>query len=547
MIKKIVILGGGFAGWYAAGSLQHCLPDIDITVIDSQQHPQLGVGEATGFDAPLNFRRLMGLENDHEFMRRTGAIYKFGIEAHNFWKDDTTHYYNKFHNLKISSLTQFFNNFEYPEFCEPWSEKPGDVGTVDTWLALNSSRKKSYKDFVEETGDVSQFVANPWAPYTDASKGDGRFVLRNVDGWSYLFDAERTSAYFKEVVLARNKGNVSHISSPLQQVIQDDTTGDVVGLILENQQQVDADLFIDCTGFNRALVSKVNNSWVDAGEEFNHAAWAAPTGYTDPARELSGATQFFGQDWGWRFRIRLYHRIGNGYIFNPTMVDPDTIRNEFINAIGGEHKLLADPKLIKWRPGQYKQPWQHRVIPLGISGGLIDPFDSPTFDIQSRSLEQLIRMIKTDQLDQIEYNKMYDLVSQERDLRLMLSFGLSQRSGEWWESRRRIAKRDNYVEKLRQVIMRERKDLEQRLPWHWHHMYVRLCVINNIDTSSWNFKSVSDKDRKMAEAYFAYQKARNQYISESNWPNYYQWLKTHRFHDLPSGEILRELNPKLVK
>ena len=143
-----------------------------------------------------------------------------------------------------------------------------------------------------------------------------------------------------------------------------------------------------------------------------------------------------------------------------------------------------------------------------------------------------------------DYNRV-EFASQERDLRLMLSFGLSQRTGEWWDSRRKIAQRDNYVEKLRQVIMRERKDLEQRLPWHWHHMYIRLCVINNIDTSSWNFKPVSEKDSKMVEAYFAYQKARNQYISESNWPNYYQWLKTHRFHNLSSGEILRELNPKL--
>ena len=547
VIKKIAIVGGGFAGWYAATSLQHCLPNIDITIVDSQQHPQLGVGEATGFDAPMNFRRLVGLENDHEFMRKTGAIYKFGTEAVNLWKDNTTHYYNKFHNLKISSLTQFFNNFEWPEFCEPWAEKPGDVGTVHAWLALNSKSNKTYEDFLLETGEVSQFTSHPWAPYTDAIEGDGRFVLREADGWSYLFDAERTSAYFKEIALSRNQGNFTHISSPVQEVIVDDITGDAIGIILENQQRVDADLFIDCTGFNRVLVSKVNTSWEDAGDEFNHAAWAAPTGYTDPEKELSGATQFHGEDWGWRFRIRLYHRIGNGYVFNPKMVDPELIRDQFIKVLGGEQKLLADPRLIMWKPGQYRKPLQHKVISMGISCGLIDPFESPTFDLQSRAIENLVRMIKENDINENEYNHRYNVVSKERELRLQLTFGLSQRSGEWWESRRAIAKRDDCVEKLRQVIMRERLDLEKIMPFHWHHMYIRLCIINDVDTSGWDFKPLTDKDSKMVEAYFAYQKARNQYISESAWPNYYQWLKTHRFHNLSSNEILRELNPKLVK
>ena len=68
MIDNIVIVGGGFAGWYTAATIQHNLKDIKVTVIDSNKHPTIGVGETVGWDAPLNFERLCGFKDDREFI-----------------------------------------------------------------------------------------------------------------------------------------------------------------------------------------------------------------------------------------------------------------------------------------------------------------------------------------------------------------------------------------------------------------------------------------------------------------------------------------------
>lgn len=546
MINKIVIVGGGFAGWYTACALQNCLPNIQLTVVDSAKHPQLGVGEATGFDAPINFKRLLGFKNDHEFMRQTGAVYKFGIQTNNFWQDNSTIYFNKFHNLKLSALTQFFNQYEYPEYNEPWSEKPGDIGTLESWLVINKNSNKTYDDYIQETSDVFHFCANNWAPYTDADgPGDGRFVLRHEDGWSYLFDAEKTSVFLKDLVYQRNQGNLEHISVAVCD-IEKNPDGSIKNLILEDNRKITADLYIDCSGLKRVLVKEVNDTWMSAGSEFNNAAWAAPTMYNNPAEQMAGATHFVGEDQGWRFRIRLYHRIGNGYVFNENITNSNVTHDQFISAIG-ENNLLADPKLIRWEPGLYNDMWKHNVIALGLSSGLIDPFDSPTFDLHSRALEQVIGMIKNNNVDVKLFNRKHQEAAEERELRLKLSFGLSQRSGEWWDNWRAIALRDKYVDQLRDIITRQQKHLEERLPWFWHHMYIRLCIINKIDYSQWDLKSITPEDAEMAEAYFTYQRARNKFIKSRPWPNYYQWLKKNRFCNLTSQEILSELNPMLAK
>ena len=545
MIKKIVIVGGGFSGWYAATALQHNVKDIEIVVIDSDKHPILGVGESLGFSSPLDFQRLVGLENDRLLMYETGAIYKLGIKAVNFFQNNSVYQWNKFLNLKTSSLCNFYNEFDFVDFDEPWNRDPNDLGVITAWLSLNAG-KKTYQDFVDEIGEVDHFCSNPVAPFDQ----NNNYILRRVKGQShsYHIDAERSGWFLKTIAKARNRGELQHITKTVVDLQLADN-GQVSFLTLEDGTTVTADLFIDASGFKKVLMSRGSNpSWKDRGDEYNNSAWVGQTTYQDPEKELIGATEFHGEDWGWRFKIRLYHRIGNGYIFNSKKVDPEVILTKFQEIVGDQ--LITTPRLLQWTPGEYTNPWHLNLLPLGISSGLVDPWDGPTFDVQGRALEDLVYLLNNqDTISDLatEYNGRRHLHMTERDLRLHITFGLSQRSGQFWQSRRDLFNNLHGPEHLKDIILSNKTDIESRMNWHWHHQYIRTALIAGVDMSNWKFPKVPDKNIDMLESFFAYNKQRNKFIAQQPWPNYSQWLKENRFNGQTNQEVLERIRLELGK
>jgi hypothetical protein len=206
---------------------------------------------------------------------------------------------------------------------------------------------------------------------------------------------------------------------------------------------------------------------------------------------------------------------------------------------------IVEPRQIKWSPGYYETNWIDNVIPLGISAGFVDPYDAPTFDIHSRALEDLFAALKLDTIEDAKehFNKNQKLVIEERNLRLLFNFGLSKRRGAWWDSRRAMID----MQQLEDIVNEKRSDLEKRLPHFWHQMYYRMSIVCDVDRKKFNPTIMNDSDRQMAEAFFAYNKARNQYISQQQWPNYYEWLKKNRFNGLSSDEVFNYLCPQWAK
>ena len=541
MIKKIVIVGGGFAGWYTAATLQYNTK-AEILLIDSDKHPTIGVGETTGWSASIDFSRLVGIKDNYEFMRETGAIYKYGVRAVDFFQDNQTHQWGKFPNLKVSSLVNFYNKFDYIDFEEPGNHKDGDIGITMAWLAMNKGKNKTYQDFALEAGEQEHFISTPVAPFMH----DNRLVINREQGMAYNIDAEKTSAYLKSLVLSRNTGSFKWITNTVTQVNLN-VNGDIDNLKLEDGTQIQADLFIDASGLRRVLMnSSSNDSWEASSDQYCNAAWVVPSQYTDPEKDMFGISEFFGEDWGWRFKVRLYHRIGNGYVFNTNQVDPEIPLQKILDITQGTR--FVEPRLIKWNPGQFKNPWQGNLLPLGMSSEFIDPYDAPTFDAHGRALEDLVKIINEPPENcQAYYNKLRSLTKEERVLRLNLTFGVSQRRGPFWDSRRAMAKEGDYLGEIKKIVLGQRTDLESRMPWHWHHMYIRNCLAAGVDMSSWEFPEISESDRAMVESFFEYNRARNQYISQQPWTGHYQWLKKNIFNNSSNQEILAKLNPQFIK
>jgi hypothetical protein len=230
------------------------------------------------------------------------------------------------------------------------------------------------------------------------------------------------------------------------------------------------------------------------------------------------------------------------------MVDPEIILEKFKEITGDQ--LITTPRLLQWEPGEYTAPWHLNLIPMGISSGLVDPWDGPTFDVQGRALEDLIHLLNNQhKISDLasEYNSRRHLHMSERDLRLHITFGLSQRTGDFWNSRRELFQKNNGLEELKDIILSNKTDIESRMNWHWHHQYIRTALINGVDMTDWNFPPVPEKDVEMLEAFFSYNKQRNKYISQRSWPNYNAWLQANRFEGQTNQEVLSRIQSQLKK
>lgn len=538
-IKNITVVGGGFAGWYAATSLLLNLPDVNVTLVETSAVPRMGVGESLGFDAPYNFKRLMGLDDDRVIMRSTGSIYKYGLHYIDIYKDQQKFYFGKFANPKVSALQKFYSKFDYADYYESWSRKEDDTGILNVWLWTHQQKNKSINDLITECNDNMPFAEMPYAPYDD----NNRYVMREEEGYAYHLDAERSVFFLKNQVFKRWGGTprFSHIESTIAKVNLHDSSS-VSSIELSNGSVLTGDLFLDCSGLHRVLMSSIeNNSWQDRSDQACNTACVFPSFYSDPEKEMIGSTIYNGEPHGWRFTVNLYHRRGNGYMFRNNDVDEQTIIDR-MHEIGGKN-MIVEPRFLRWKPGFYNTPWQGNVCALGLSAGFIDPFDATTISIQSRDLENLIDSIKQPDNDSVaKYNHLKNLSFSEVDMRLKLLFGFSKRSGPYWDLKREVARKENLEEMLKDIILDRYSDINKRLTWFWAQMYVRTVVTGEIDISKWAIPKPQDKDIAMAESFFNYNRARMNYRQQQTWPNYYQWLRKNRFDGLSSDDLWNEMH-----
>jgi tryptophan 7-halogenase len=548
MIKKIVVVGGGFAGWYTAATLQYRLRDIEVTVISSDKRPTLGVGEVLGWNAYDNFKHLCGITDEKEFMYETGAIYKFGMIATDFFKDSHKACWGRFWNLKASSLCNFYNGFGHDQFDQRVNRNPEDLGVIDYWLSLYNDQK-NYRDFELDVGEYAHFVNKPIAPFDQYNN----FIIEK-SSYGYHIDAERTSNYLECLVAKRNQDTVGkykkvfHIVSTVDDVVID-RQGSIDHLILENGDNIQADLFIDASGLRRVLMKKSdNNSWQSSGNDYPDSAWVCPSQYRDPEKELIGATGLFGEDHGWRFQIRLFHRMGNGYVFNSRQTDPEIPLARLKEITDGTR--IVEPRLIQWDPGEYLKPWQGNLIPLGISSGFIDPFAASAYDAHSRSLHTLINLLsESNSLENSiqKYNQHRNLAMEERRMRRDIAFGISQRSGPYWDIQRKIAQENSCLQSLQDIILGKRMDLDREFNYHWVHMYIRFALAAEVDMTDWDFPVVPQRHCDMVKAFFNYNRQRNHYFAENSWPNYYLWLQKNIFHQETNHDTFKRIQLEKYK
>jgi len=362
---KIVIAGGGTAGWIAAAALSHQMGELlDITLVESQEIGTVGVGEAT-IPPMRTFHRLLGI-NEQEFMRATNATFKLGIQFEN-WKKIGEKYFHSFGTTGKQTLITDFIHF--------WL-RGKELGIADEF----GNYCLEYKAALEE-----------------------RFSINDQAKINYAFhlDAGRYASFLRGRAEARG---VKRVEGKIAEVIQNTESGFIASLKMDSGQEIQGDLFLDCTGMRGLLIEQTLQTGF---EEWGHwlpcdSAIAIQTESIGPAVPY---TKSIAHHAGWRWQIPLQHRVGNGVVFSGQHLSKDEAINMLLSSVDG--KVLTEPNVIKFKTGRRKKSWNKNCIAIGLASGFLEPLESTSIHMIMTAVTRLLQLFPDGEIKQSsvdEYN-----------------------------------------------------------------------------------------------------------------------------------------------
>jgi tryptophan halogenase len=365
-IRKVVVAGGGTAGWMVAACLSKILGKrLDIKLVESDEIGTVGVGEAT-IPTIVNFHRLLDI-NEQEFMAATQGTFKLGIGFEN-WRALGRHYIHSFGSTGTDHWTAGFQHF---------------------WLA---GRKRG--------------LASDYGDYCLELKASlaGRFahLPRGTLNYAYHIDA---GLYAKFLRRFSEDYGVQRIEGKIAEVKTDPASGFITALRLDSGSDIEGDLFIDCTGFRGLLIGQTLHVGY---EDWSHWLYcdSAVAAQTASVGDAIPYTRSIARDAGWQWRIPLQHRVGNGMVYCSKYLSDDQAKQALLAHVEG--KVLTEPRVIKFRPGQRRQVWRKNCIAMGLASGFIEPLESTSIHLISRSMQRLMQLFPSEgikQSDVDEYNE----------------------------------------------------------------------------------------------------------------------------------------------
>ncbi len=414
---RVVVLGGGTAGWMTAAGIAKLLPQsARVTLVESEDIGIVGVGEATLPHIRAYVERL-GI-NEAEFMKATHATYKLGIDFRDFGKigDSYIHPFGSF------------------------GEEVAGVGFHHWWL------DQRQRGTATELGDYSFAVAaakaNRFAPPAQDMS------LASTYGYAYQFDATLFGPFMREFGLSHG---VTRIEGLVTSVDRDAASGDVTALHLKDGQRIEGDLFVDCSGFRSLLLGQeLEVDWEDWSHWLpcDRAAAMPCTHETSDIRPYTTATAMPA---GWRWQIPLQHRMGNGYVFSSAFCDEDFACETIRNAAEGE--ALADPRILRFRPGRRTKSWSHNVIGVGLSSGFLEPLESTSIYLSQMAITYLVELFPDgtaiDPRDRDEFNRLVDMeYDRVRDFLILHYNATTRDDSEFWNHVRTMRLPDSLDDKM---------------------------------------------------------------------------------------------------
>ncbi len=349
-MKRVVIAGGGTAGWMTAAAMSRLLgSEIEITLVESDQIGTVGVGEAT---IPVidTFHQLLKID-EQEFMRETSATFKLGIEFSGWGKKDDKY----FHSFGVTGKQCWAGEFHH------------------FWLSgLDKGVDSKFGDYCLE---LQAALAGKFARTTEPRIN-----------YAYHLDATAYARYLRKIC---EQQGVARIEGKIDTVSTNPLSGDITHLTLGSGEVVEGDLFIDCTGFKGLLIEETLHTGYD---DWSH--WlicdSAVAVQTESEGPLLPYTKSTAHEFGWQWKIPLQHRTGNGIVYSSKYVSDEDARQRLIESVDGP--MITEPRVIKFKPGMRRKAWNKNCVAFGLASGFIEPLESTSIHLIMSNVIRFLRL-----------------------------------------------------------------------------------------------------------------------------------------------------------
>jgi tryptophan 7-halogenase len=359
-IRKVVILGGGTAGWMTAAALVkvNSPPQFSLTLIESDDIGTIGVGEAT-IPTIHWFNRLIDL-NEPELLRETRTTYKLGIEFVN-WNGDGSRYLHPF--------GRYGGPHDASMFYHRWIR------------AKLAGAAHSHTDYSLTTQAAR---AGKFAPPSN----DPNSILATL-GYAYHFDASLYAAFLRRRCEARG---VRRVEGKVTSVEQDPESGFITSLRTHRDERIEGDFFIDCSGLRALLIEGTLHTGFD---DWSHwlpcdRALAIPS---ERVQDPIPYTRSTAHAAGWQWRIPLQHRTGNGMVYSSKFWSDDQAAATLHAHL--DSRALADARPIRFVAGQRRKAWNKNVVAIGLSSGFLEPLESTSIHLIQSGIAKLLSLFPT--------------------------------------------------------------------------------------------------------------------------------------------------------
>jgi tryptophan 7-halogenase len=437
---RVVIVGGGTAGWMSAACIRRRLGSqaYSVTLIESDEIGTVGVGEATLPHIKV-FNDMLGID-EAQFMRETRATFKLGIQFRD-WDQPGDCYIHPF-----------------GAFGEPW----GGVEFQHHWLKAQQHG--------HQTLPLQDFSYSVVAARNNAFEfpNEDSKSIRSTYSYAYHFDAGLYAAYLRSWAMERG---VRRIEGQVRDVGRHPTTGDLEYVTLKSGERVAGDLFVDCSGFRSLLLGNVMGV---AWQDWTHwlpcdRAFAVPC---NRVGALTPYTRSTARPAGWIWRIPLQHRTGNGYIFSSRFISDGEARHTLLSGLDGAAQ--GEPRLLRFSPGRRERAWCGNCVAIGLASGFLEPLESTSIYLIQAAVTDLVDLMPrpgsagVDTRLVNEFNRLNDMQYERiRDF-LILHYTANRRVGEpLWDYVRSMPLPDSLAHKLE--LFRARA----ALPGHQYGLFAR--------------------------------------------------------------------------
>lgn len=414
--KRVVVVGGGTAGWMAASALAKLLPHAcSVHLVESAEIGIVGVGEAT-LPHLRAFVETLGLD-EAEFMSATSATYKLGIDFRDFGRIG-------------DSYLHPFGDFGRPLNGAPF---------FHYWLRMRGVRGD---DLFAYSPCNAMAAANRFArPDPD------RASPFNPISYAYQFDATRFAPYLRRFAEAlgvvRTEGRIAAVERA-------PGSGDVAALALDDGGRIEGDLFVDCSGFRSLLLG---DTLGEAWEDWSHwlpcdRAVALPC--ASASNGIEPYTRATAMSAGWRWRIPLQHRVGNGYVYSSAHLSDQDATDALLAAV--ESGPLADPRPLRFRAGRRRRSWIGNVVAVGLASGFLEPLESTSIYLAQAAIMEFISLFpleETEAADRAAFNTAIDYeYDRIRDFLILHYHATTRDDSPFWDHVRTMTVPDSLLEKL---------------------------------------------------------------------------------------------------